>query len=1033
MKKFCQFFKMISNRRFHVEGSALSMVLFVGSLVAASGIMLLNSGQVITNLGRSNAEKTFVNSVVQDIKSGLSERGTCTAARDGGFVNLGGYAQGARIDQSGALEAGTNITLNWVINNLPAGYFNPDPDPVNIAQIDVITLNFTIVSNSRAARTLSSDIFIQNFQTNINTAAGNEEDFCMSFEYGSGSQQAIDTFCDNTLGGTLNADGSCNLDAPGNDVLENGDFQREVRNFACSIIGGTYGVANNPCDEVNIAGPLHSELYFNDNPNDRILLDDSSDIRSAFIDHNCPANSVAVGFNPDGSLNCQAIDCNDVFNGGSEPVFSSYAIVDTGSGYQCRCQRDFTFGNNMHNVTLTSPVDSNRYNTGSETANGSDMHAMISPWKRPSDYNGSASSNNNKTIGCNDEDPYACRDYDWNDGCALGTTCTILRGRFPGCGVTTTSEHKVIINACNDICAFGPGCDTSDLTSTGTRADGCLIENDPLPPSITCSGQTVSGACTVPEAGAGSNNVAGTCAGGQIGSCTVNCSSTGTWDTPDTSSCTSPTSACNGLADTTEYDNLSSCSTQGMNPNYWSCEVRSTKFCRIGQSCDRSTLSIPNGTITTSVGYDIADQSYGGSVVCDDAGTPPTVTCDGSSGNYNISGSCGSVATCNSTLVTWASGQCENWTGAIYTEGSVITVWDNTTSMRGNASFVCQSSGTWALVSGDPENCTSSSGNCANSALNPPNATISTSSGNTPNGNGYSGTITCNSGYSGSISASCSGSSWNISGSCSPIVCENSIAPTVSNGSFPSSGDTSGGGSLAGTCDGGYTGTISAQCNADGSWGAVTGSCTPVCVPPSPSTIACGITDNSCPSNPVTGTDCSASPITPYCHTTGGYCASCLNDSHCDAFNGESCLAGVCACFIEGTKVLMADGSQKDIVEVKVGDVLKGINQNNTVLKLKRNQYRGKVYSINGSDYFVTAGHPFMTTEGWKSFNPQLAMEINPTLDIGQLKVGDILVTDSGNIAVDKLDFIIKSTPVYNFEVSGEKVYYADGFLVHNK
>ena len=129
----------------------------------------------------------------------------------------------------------------------------------------------------------------------------------------------------------------------------------------------------------------------------------------------------------------------------------------------------------------------------------------------------------------------------------------------------------------------------------------------------------------------------------------------------------------------------------------------------------------------------------------------------------------------------------------------------------------------------------------------------------------------------------------------------------------------------------------------------------------------------------------------------------------------------------------MADGSQKDIVEVKVGDVLKGINQNNTVLKLKRNQYRGKVYSINGSDYFVTAGHPFMTTEGWKSFNPQLAMEINPTLDIGQLKVGDILVTDSGNIAVDKLDFIIKSTPVYNFEVSGEKVYYADGFLVHNK
>ena len=129
----------------------------------------------------------------------------------------------------------------------------------------------------------------------------------------------------------------------------------------------------------------------------------------------------------------------------------------------------------------------------------------------------------------------------------------------------------------------------------------------------------------------------------------------------------------------------------------------------------------------------------------------------------------------------------------------------------------------------------------------------------------------------------------------------------------------------------------------------------------------------------------------------------------------------------------MADGSEVDIEDVKVGDMLKGIKQNNKVLKLKRNQYRGKLYSINGSDYFVTEGHPFMTTEGWKSFNPKMAMEINPELKIGQLNVGDTLVSKSGNVKVIKMSHILKSSPVYNFEVSGERVYYADGFLVHNK
>ena len=254
---------------------------------------------------------------------------------------------------------------------------------------------------------------------------------------------------------------------------------------------------------------------------------------------------------------------------------------------------------------------------------------------------------------------------------------------------------------------------------------------------------------------------------GQGGTCTVTCSAAGNWEAPNTSSCTAPTSACNGLPDTTEFDNLSSCTTQASNTNYWSCEVRSTKYCRLGRSCDRSTLSIPNATITSTSGYDQADQNYGGTVICDDASPAPTVTCDGATGNYNIIGSCGSVSTCNPSAVSWSSGNCDGSIDAIYSQGAVVNVVDNTSSMQGNAEFLCNSSGAWVVNTGDPETCTSGPGNCSNGSLNPPNATTSQTTGVTPNGNAYGGTITCLPGYSGSVTASCNSGTWNTSGSCS--------------------------------------------------------------------------------------------------------------------------------------------------------------------------------------------------------------------------------------------------------------------------
>lgn len=141
------------------------------------------------------------------------------------------------------------------------------------------------------------------------------------------------------------------------------------------------------------------------------------------------------------------------------------------------------------------------------------------------------------------------------------------------------------------------------------------------------------------------------------------------------------------------------------------------------------------------------------------------------------------------------------------------------------------------------------------------------------------------------------------------------------------------------------------------------------------------------------------------------------------------------SCFVANTLVTLADGSKKNIQDVKVGDVLKGEKTNNIVLGLHRPELTGPLYSFNGGRYFVTAEHPFKTTDGWKSINPKLTADENIGITVTPLKVGDTLVTDHGNVKLLSIDGKVgkKDTGLYNFFLDGDHTYYADGYLVHNK
>ena len=140
-------------------------------------------------------------------------------------------------------------------------------------------------------------------------------------------------------------------------------------------------------------------------------------------------------------------------------------------------------------------------------------------------------------------------------------------------------------------------------------------------------------------------------------------------------------------------------------------------------------------------------------------------------------------------------------------------------------------------------------------------------------------------------------------------------------------------------------------------------------------------------------------------------------------------------CFIAWTKVTMADGSEKNIEDVVVWDELLWQGWVNVVEELYRPLLWDKwLYSINGSKNFVSPEHPFMTTEWWKSFNPELSTKIIWE-EVGMLEIWDVLVTEDWYEILKSYGWVSADveTQLYNFKVWWDKTYYANGYLVHNK
>jgi hypothetical protein len=160
------------------------------------------------------------------------------------------------------------------------------------------------------------------------------------------------------------------------------------------------------------------------------------------------------------------------------------------------------------------------------------------------------------------------------------------------------------------------------------------------------------------------------------------------------------------------------------------------------------------------------------------------------------------------------------------------------------------------------------------------------------------------------------------------------------------------------------------------------------------------------------------------------------------------------SCFVAGTMVLMADGSERPIETVRPGDrVLGRRGRINRVLGCERTRLgRRRLYGFNERRPFVTAEHPFLTAEGWKALDPEATLREACDLPVLPLQVGDRLCRgigrrlerggeDRGLVflhATTVLETIAAvaseaAMPVFNLLLDGDHSYVADGWIVHNK
>ena len=148
-------------------------------------------------------------------------------------------------------------------------------------------------------------------------------------------------------------------------------------------------------------------------------------------------------------------------------------------------------------------------------------------------------------------------------------------------------------------------------------------------------------------------------------------------------------------------------------------------------------------------------------------------------------------------------------------------------------------------------------------------------------------------------------------------------------------------------------------------------------------------------------------------------------------------------CFDAGSKILMANGTTKNIEDVVIGDKVVSLNTETgefITQKVKDTITNPKSTDLvyvnlsNGTRLAMRAYHPLLTTEGWKSLRPELAETRMDVEEVQLLEIGDTLVGYKENAKVVSVDARpeVENYPTYNLSIDGYHNYIVDGIVAHN-
>ena len=157
------------------------------------------------------------------------------------------------------------------------------------------------------------------------------------------------------------------------------------------------------------------------------------------------------------------------------------------------------------------------------------------------------------------------------------------------------------------------------------------------------------------------------------------------------------------------------------------------------------------------------------------------------------------------------------------------------------------------------------------------------------------------------------------------------------------------------------------------------------------------------------------------------------------------------SCFVAGTRILMADGEERSIETLQVGERVRDqYGHSNRILAIERVLLGARrLYGLNRLAPFFTAEHPFLTTRGWAAIAPAMTRTENPTLAVLPLFTGMHLLgwsehSSAGNLALapHPAPLLVESlcwldapptTALFNLILDGSHSYVANGLIVHNK